>query len=246
MASSGPMIASTFWKKTIPLCTGWDQSTACSSSWWSAKLPAVWKNFFGTIGARSRTSASGRRSPVSATWPPRSKYSRVEAQSSSTTTSPSRRPTRPASKVTSFMLAARSRSVKVAFAYHPAGTDAVSSKRGTRGGAPHVAGRGAPCRGAGRRMSERPQVGVGQQAGDLGAGGQHVGPQLADDPLGGPVPGRDGDVDAGQHAAVRAGDRAGHRPEPVGQLLVLHGPALVADGAELIAQLGEGYLRVGP
>src|SRR5207249_1156676 len=39
MASSGPMIASTFWKNTIPLCTGCDQSTACSSSWWSAKLP---------------------------------------------------------------------------------------------------------------------------------------------------------------------------------------------------------------
>ena len=59
------MIASTFWKNTIPLCTGCDQSTACSSSWWSAKLPAVWKNFFGTIGARSRTCASGIRSPVS-------------------------------------------------------------------------------------------------------------------------------------------------------------------------------------
>jgi hypothetical protein len=25
----------------------------------------VWKNFFGTIGARSRTCASGNRSPVS-------------------------------------------------------------------------------------------------------------------------------------------------------------------------------------
>ena len=33
------MIASTFWKNTMPLCTGCDQSTACSSSWWSAKLP---------------------------------------------------------------------------------------------------------------------------------------------------------------------------------------------------------------
>ena len=52
--------------------------------------------------------------------------------------------------------------------------------------------------------------------------------------------------EAGQHAAVRAGDRAGDRPEPVGQLLVLHGPALVADGAQLVAQLGEGDLRVGP
>src|SRR6266571_1992598 len=107
MASSGPMIASTFWKNTIPLCTGCDQSTACSSSWWSAKLPAVWKNFFGTIGARSLTCASGSRSPVSPAWPPRSNHSRVEAQSSSTTTpswpSPSRRPTRSASKVTSFM-----------------------------------------------------------------------------------------------------------------------------------------------
>ena len=53
------MIASTFWKNTMPLCTGWDQLTACSSLWWSVKLPAVWKNFFGTIGARRRTSASG-------------------------------------------------------------------------------------------------------------------------------------------------------------------------------------------
>jgi len=67
------MIASTFWKNTIPLCTGCDQFTACSSSWWSVKLPAVWKNFFGTIGARSRTSARGSTAPVSATCPPRSK-----------------------------------------------------------------------------------------------------------------------------------------------------------------------------
>jgi hypothetical protein len=82
------MIASTFWKNTIPLCTGCDQSTACSSSWCAAKLPAVWKNFRGTIGARSRTSASARRSPVSpipAPTPPRSKNSRVDPQSSSTT-----------------------------------------------------------------------------------------------------------------------------------------------------------------
>ena len=109
------MIASTFWKNTIPLCTGCDQSTACSSLWWSAKLPAVWKNFFGTIGARSRTSASGSRSPVSPTWPPRSNHSRVEAQSSSTTSSPSRRPTRPASNVTSFIASTNSHSMKVTF-----------------------------------------------------------------------------------------------------------------------------------
>ena len=31
IAASGPMIASTFWKNTIPLCTGCDQSMACSS-----------------------------------------------------------------------------------------------------------------------------------------------------------------------------------------------------------------------
>ena len=59
------MIASTFWKNTMPLCTGCDQSTAVSSLWWSAKLPAVWKNFFGRIGASSFTSAYARRSPVS-------------------------------------------------------------------------------------------------------------------------------------------------------------------------------------
>ena len=36
-----------------------DQSTFFDSSSCSRKLPAVWKNFFGTIGARSRASASG-------------------------------------------------------------------------------------------------------------------------------------------------------------------------------------------
>src|SRR5579862_2854651 len=135
MASSGPMIASTFWKNTMPLCTGWDQSTAWSSAWWSAKLPAVWKNFLGTIGARSLTSLRGSRSPVSPTWPPRSNHSRAEAQSSSTTTSPSRRPTRPASKVTSFMGSTRSRYTKVAFVHHWGTPGAVSSRSGAiRGG----------------------------------------------------------------------------------------------------------------
>ena len=57
MSSPEPMIASTFWKNTMPLCTGCDQSTAASSLWWSAKLPAVWKNFFGRMGASSFTSA---------------------------------------------------------------------------------------------------------------------------------------------------------------------------------------------
>ena len=87
------MIASTFWKNTIPLCTGCDQSTACSSSWCAAKLPAVWKNFFGTIGARSVTSASGEAlAGLRDAAPPRSKNSRVDAQSSSTR---SRRPVTP-------------------------------------------------------------------------------------------------------------------------------------------------------
>ena len=64
------MIASTFWKKTIHGSTGCDQLTFLDSSWCSWKLPAVWKNFFGTIGARSRTSASANVSPVSsACWP---------------------------------------------------------------------------------------------------------------------------------------------------------------------------------
>ena len=35
-----------------------DQSTFSDSVLCSRKLPAVWKNFFGTIGARSRVSAS--------------------------------------------------------------------------------------------------------------------------------------------------------------------------------------------
>ena len=55
--SSCPTSASTFWKKTIQgeiLC---DQSTCFDSSSCSRKLPAVWKNFFGTIGGRSRAPA---------------------------------------------------------------------------------------------------------------------------------------------------------------------------------------------
>ena len=53
----------------MPLCTGWDQLTLASSSWCSVKFPAVWKNFFGTIGARSRTEASGRPVPGLADGP---------------------------------------------------------------------------------------------------------------------------------------------------------------------------------
>ena len=48
------MIASTFWKNTIHGAISCDQSTFFDSSSCSRKLPAVWKNFFGTIGARSR------------------------------------------------------------------------------------------------------------------------------------------------------------------------------------------------
>ena len=50
--SSGPTIASTFWKKLIHGAIWCDQSTFFDSSSCSRKLPAVWKNFFGTIGAR--------------------------------------------------------------------------------------------------------------------------------------------------------------------------------------------------
>ena len=45
--SSGPMIASTFWKKTIHGAISCDQLTFFDSSSCSRKLPAVWKNFFG-------------------------------------------------------------------------------------------------------------------------------------------------------------------------------------------------------
>src|SRR5579872_864041 len=58
-------------------------------------------SFFGTIGARNRTSASACSRPVSAA-PPRSKYSRIDGTSSSYTVSPSTRPTLPSSNVTSF------------------------------------------------------------------------------------------------------------------------------------------------
>ena len=91
IGSSWPMIASTFWKKTIQGAILCDQPTCFDSSSCSRKLPAVWKNFFGTIGGRSRAPASGRRSPVSAA-PPRSNHSRIVGTSRTTISSPSTRP----------------------------------------------------------------------------------------------------------------------------------------------------------
>ena len=52
------MIASTFWKKTIQGAISCDHSTRLDSSSCYRKLPAVWKNFLGTIGAFSFTSSS--------------------------------------------------------------------------------------------------------------------------------------------------------------------------------------------
>ena len=52
--SSWPISASTFWKKTIHGAISCAQPTCFDSSSCSRKLPAVWKNFFGTIGGRSR------------------------------------------------------------------------------------------------------------------------------------------------------------------------------------------------
>src|SRR5438034_723562 len=60
------MIASTFWKKTIHGAISCDQPTRFDSSSCSRKLPAVWMNFFGTIGARSRV----RAVPPPAAQPP--------------------------------------------------------------------------------------------------------------------------------------------------------------------------------
>ena len=54
IGSSGPTIASTFWKKLIHGAIACAQSTFFDSSSCSRKLPAVWKNFFGMIGARRR------------------------------------------------------------------------------------------------------------------------------------------------------------------------------------------------
>ena len=96
IGSSGPMIASTFWKKLIHGAIRCVQLTFFDSSSCSRKLPAVWKNFFGTIGARSFASASGVRSPVSSA-PPRSNHSRIVGTSSRTISSPSRYPTFPSS-----------------------------------------------------------------------------------------------------------------------------------------------------
>src|SRR5579875_2552377 len=62
-------MASTFWKKLIQGAIRCDQLTFRDSSSCSRKLPAVWKNFLGAIGARSRASASGVRSPVSSAPP---------------------------------------------------------------------------------------------------------------------------------------------------------------------------------
>src|SRR3954447_17757369 len=103
--SSWPTSASTFWKNTIHGAILCDQSTCFDSSSCSRKLPAVWKNFFGTIGARSRTSASGNVRPVARAIWSRSKYSRMLGTSSSITSSPSTRPTLPSSNVTSFISA---------------------------------------------------------------------------------------------------------------------------------------------
>ena len=64
IGSSGPMIASTFWKKTIHGAISCDQPTTFDSSSCSRKLPEVWKNFFGMIGARSCTSSSAYRAPA--------------------------------------------------------------------------------------------------------------------------------------------------------------------------------------
>src|SRR5215213_2087701 len=94
-------MASTFWKKTIHGAISCVQPTRFDSSSCSLKLPAVWKNFRGTSGARRRTSASACRGPASSA-PPRSKYSRIEPTASSTTSSPSTRPVLPSSNVTSF------------------------------------------------------------------------------------------------------------------------------------------------
>src|SRR6185312_4353775 len=100
--SSCPTIASTFWKKLIHGAIACDQSTFFDSSSCSRKFPAVWKNFFGAIGARSRVSGSGTRSPVSSA-PPRSNHSRMVATSRTAISSPSSHPTRLSSpNVTSF------------------------------------------------------------------------------------------------------------------------------------------------
>ena len=92
------MIASTFWKKLIHDAISCDHSTFFDSSSCSRKFPAVWSSFFGTIGASSRASASGVRSPVGEA-PPRSKYVRMSGTSRRTISSlsPSMRPTFPPS-----------------------------------------------------------------------------------------------------------------------------------------------------
>ncbi len=90
------MIASTFWKKTIHGAISCDHATFFDSTSCSRKLPAVWKNFFGMIGARSVAPASGVRSSASSA-PPRSKYSRIVGTFRRTISSPSMRPTLPSS-----------------------------------------------------------------------------------------------------------------------------------------------------
>src|SRR3954463_13577513 len=75
-------------------CT-WLDSSSCSR-----KLPAVWKNFFGMIGARSRTFSSANSSPVGPGGASRSKYSRIVGTSSRAILSPRSSPTLPSSKVT--------------------------------------------------------------------------------------------------------------------------------------------------
>ena len=68
-----------------------DQLTFFDSSSCSRKLPAVWKNFFGTIGARS-VAVRERRALARSSAPPRSKYSRIVGTSRRTISSPSTPP----------------------------------------------------------------------------------------------------------------------------------------------------------
>ena len=93
IGSSGPMIASTFWKKTIHGAISCDQPTTFDSSSCSRKLPEVWKNFLGMIGARRRTSRERRAAPLasgaSAGSIPRSKSVRRSGSSIGATCSPS-------------------------------------------------------------------------------------------------------------------------------------------------------------
>ena len=110
------MIASTFWKNTIPLWTGWDQFDRLQLLVVVGEVAGGVEELLRHDRGAQPDASRARRSPVSPTAPPPLEVLAHRARRpSSTTVSPSSRPTRPSSNVTSFMATPHFRVAKVAF-----------------------------------------------------------------------------------------------------------------------------------